>query len=313
MKTQSVLMTLLLVLGASQAHAWDDGNNRGRVITVDDDGEDCKNPDATTIQEGVNLARPGDTVRVCEGTYRGGISVNTEQIKLDAKGAVTVVLEPAIASFVFAIFARQVEIKDFEIVGVRGVSAQGISVVAPDSRLIDNTIHDFVGAGSAGIAVFFTDEHLLECNHVFDNTFSIFLLGVNHSKLRKNNVHENSVGISLNDANNNQVTQNHSNNNAPEGQGDGIFLCGASAENKIQDNRVNKNGRDGISVSFCTPGGPAPSENLIKNNRMRGNGTVVPTGVDARDDSVGDRTAGTANTWKNNECRTDRPDGLCDR
>ncbi|MEW5855352.1 MAG: right-handed parallel beta-helix repeat-containing protein [Myxococcota bacterium] len=36
---------------------------------VDDDGEDCDDADFTTIQDAVDAAFDGDTIRVCEGTY----------------------------------------------------------------------------------------------------------------------------------------------------------------------------------------------------------------------------------------------------
>ena len=48
-----------------------------KVITVDDDGADCRKADFNTIQAAVTAASPGDTIKVCAGTY-------TEQVTIPA-------------------------------------------------------------------------------------------------------------------------------------------------------------------------------------------------------------------------------------
>ncbi|MEX2439598.1 MAG: hypothetical protein WD739_06930 [Actinomycetota bacterium] len=66
------------------------------------------------------------------------------------------------------------------------------------------------------------------------------------------------------------------------------------------DNDFLNSDGDGISMSADTRG------NLIRRNRAGGSAVL-----DCHDDSVGARTAGTANQWRNNRGDTDQPEGLC--
>lgn len=313
MKLRFVPMGLLLALGTPWGASPASAHSQGRTIVVDDNGVDCKNPDAASIQEGVNLASPGDKILVCQGTYAGGVVVDTEQLTLRAKGAVTIDLSLTSATIGILVRARKVEVRGFEIIGVNDFGALGLATLAPCTRLIDNVVRDFTGSAAAAIAVFFTTDAEVENNTVFNNTFSIFANGTSSSDFDKNTVRANGVGIFLADSSNNDIDQNVSKGNQGAGQGDGIFLCGNSTENRIRNNKANENGRDGIRLDVCEPGGVVPSGNQVRNNRMKDNGALGLGGVDARDTSTGDETAGTANTWKNNDCRTDIPDGLCKR
>ena len=85
---------------------------------------------------------------------------------------------------------------------------------------------------------------------------------------------------------------------------DGIRLTSANS-NLIADNLALHNGRDGIRVG---PPPPAPQSmnNQIVSNTMRMNGEH-----DAHDDTVGGGTAGTANFWVDNNCKTENRPGLC--
>jgi hypothetical protein len=71
-------------------------------------------------------------------------------------------------------------------------------------------------------------------------------------------------------------------------------------DSTIQDNRSYRNAADGIRLSAGDFG------NEVSENSMRGNGMF-----DAHDESTGGGTAGTANTWTNNNCKTSSPPGLC--
>jgi parallel beta-helix repeat protein len=55
------------------------------AIFVDDDREDCPQAEAQSIQQGVLLADPGDTVHVCPGSYEETVQVD-RPVRLDGAG-----------------------------------------------------------------------------------------------------------------------------------------------------------------------------------------------------------------------------------
>jgi hypothetical protein len=67
----------------------------------------------------------------------------------------------------------------------------------------------------------------------------------------------------------------------------------------VVDNESHDNGADGIYVS------PLSTGNTVRENHM-----FADVGLDARDDSTGHGTAGTANEWRRNRCKTDNHGGL---
>jgi parallel beta-helix repeat protein len=96
----------------------------------------------------------------------------------------------------------------------------------------------------------------------------------------------------------NRVSDNGKGNDPTTG--DGISLENAQ-NNVVRDNRSRNNRRDGIRVDALSAG------NRIVGNRLRHNGEH-----DAHDDSIGSGTAGTANLWEHNFCKTENRPGLCE-
>jgi parallel beta-helix repeat protein len=109
------------------------------------------------------------------------------------------------------------------------------------------------------------------------------------------------VGIRLLNTVSTPATPNVVRHNEIEGnQSDGIALENADG-NLIERNQSDENGRDGIRAD------PLSAANTIRRNRMAKNGEH-----DAHDDSVGPGTAGTANFWLKNRCKTENRPGLCE-
>ena len=79
---------------------------------------------------------------------------------------------------------------------------------------------------------------------------------------------------------------------------DGVVLDDSSKV-QVSDNEVSRNGRDGIHVTNGS------SDNTITRNDLERNGRF-----DAYDDTTGAGTAGTANTWRDNQIGTANRPGL---
>lgn len=80
-----------------------------------------------------------------------------------------------------------------------------------------------------------------------------------------------------------------------------FFFTGSSLVNsRITQNTVVGNGRDGIRLGYATTG------NSIDGNYLRANAEH-----DCHDDSSGSGTAGTGNTWQNNDASSENRLGLC--
>jgi pectin methylesterase-like acyl-CoA thioesterase len=62
------------------------GLNGSGTLVVDNDGADCANPDYNTIQAAVNAAEAGTTILVCAGTYNERVVIETDGLRLLAKG-----------------------------------------------------------------------------------------------------------------------------------------------------------------------------------------------------------------------------------
>jgi hypothetical protein len=149
------------------------------------------------------------------------------------------------------------------------------------------------GADSDGITLY-RDERFVDT----PNTN----IQVQDNYLRRNQRH----GIGLAQTNNNTVERNVLLENGsvlPDNTviGDGIRLANGATDNLISRNRSYRNVANGIrALALAT-------NNRIQDNVMLDNGIF-----DARDDSNGTGTAGTANFWLRNECRTENRPGLCE-
>jgi len=115
------------------------------------------------------------------------------------------------------------------------------------------------------------------------------------TKVRNNEVTRNDVGIAASGATGAVITGN----SVSRSTDDGIQLINGTTGTLVANNVSRKNGLDGIFVDSTS------TNNTIRNNQFQQN-----RGFDAEDQSVGAGTAGTANTWQNNEGKTSNRPGL---
>jgi parallel beta-helix repeat protein len=98
------------------------GNAAAAELRVDDDGAQCANA-YTTIQDAVNAAKPGDTIKVCAGTYQESVDIQKDRLKLESTPALAAVIkapavvEPDPQAIVSITNAKDVSVKGFTITG----------------------------------------------------------------------------------------------------------------------------------------------------------------------------------------------------
>jgi len=199
------------------------------------------------------------------------------------------------------------------------------------ARILDNVIDDYQKAGIVvnsasssaeiafntvrgagpttataqdGIQVSFGATANIHDNTVSDNVYSVgtdaatgILLFHPGSAVtvRNNTVTKNDFGIYLDGATGATVTGNSVSRNTY----DGIDLADGTTGTLVANNDSSKNGLDGILVDSTS------TNNTIRDNVFKQN-----KNFDAEDQSTGAGTAGTANTWRNNQGKTSNPPGL---
>jgi parallel beta-helix repeat protein len=152
---------------------------------------------------------------------------------------------------------------------------------------------------------------VIENNRVFENVRGIMVGNSTGVTVRNNRSERNDeFGIRIqNSATNNLVEKNE----VFQNKQDGIRLESAAAPippnipgpvvgNIVQLNHIRRNGRDGIRVFDQLATGNTFERNVIRESGEH----------DARDDSVGPATGGTANLWIDNKCETENRPGLCE-
>jgi parallel beta-helix repeat protein len=206
----ATILLLVLTLGTGMAV--------GATLTVDDsDGADY-----TTIQDAVNNASNGDTIRVFDGTYNENVDVN-KRLALIGNGSDLVTVQAFdLNDQIFEVTVDWVTVTGFTVTGATG--AAGI-------RLVSNV-----------------DYCNISCNNASGNRYGIYLDSYcTCNEIAGNIVNENSdYGIYLYRSNDNAVT-----GNAVNGSGThGVYLHYHSDANKITGNTINDSGSYGIYLYY---------------------------------------------------------------
>lgn len=110
---------------------------------VDDDGAQCENTQFTSINAAVAAAQPGDTIKVCPGTYPESVNVNKDRLKLEGSTnslneqaclsgtggtnpARDSIVQPGAAGPGFNVTANKVRIRNFTIQMATGPNGPGV-------------------------------------------------------------------------------------------------------------------------------------------------------------------------------------------
>gem|GEM_PF-2172024 len=214
----------LCFVGSASAKTW----------YVDDDLQDFPYADFTKIQDAVNIASPGDTVIVYNGTYYENVDVyKSLTIKSTSeKPADTIVQAANLSNPAFHILANNVTIGSFTIKGAsyeRGITLDnskyckvsnnilsgnwdGIGLDYSSNNVIENNICE--NNSACGIYLFLSPDNTIKNNTCKDNDYGIYPRWANNNTLMDNNVLNNNYGIYLYYSNNNIFNLNNFINNS---------------------------------------------------------------------------------------------------
>ncbi|MCK4613320.1 MAG: right-handed parallel beta-helix repeat-containing protein, partial [Thermoplasmata archaeon] len=200
---------IVLVLATKEASA--------DTLTVDDDGSG----NYTKIQDAIDAAEDGDTIRVFDGTYYENVVVN-KTVNLIGNGSANTTIDGGGSGTVVKITADRVNISGFMVTGSGSSSNNaGIIIESSNNTVMNNTCSN---SGAHGIYL------KISCsNTISNNTFN----------------HNNESGIYLyRDSNNNTFT-----NNTVSGNSIGIHLRCSCRNNTAHHNNIIDNGEYGINAS----------------------------------------------------------------
>ena len=220
------------------------GTASARILYVDDDG----GADFTGIQEAVNIALPGDTIIVYNGTYTENVDVTKSLTIRSASGNPkdTIVQAANSSDHVFNVSADYVTISGFTV-----KNANGVSLRSSESGLASFSVPTY-----AGIYLESVDHCNISNNTCSNNTYGIRLDGITVLTSSKP---PSLIGIRY--SNNNRIFNNTCSNNTY-----GIHLC-HSNNNHIFNNTCSNN-IGGITFSYS-------ENNKLKGNNMFENGIVI--------------------------------------
>jgi len=224
-------------------------NTQGRTITVDDDG----GADYEKIQDAIDAAEEGDTIRVYEGTYYENVVVD-EIVNLMGNGSENTTIDAEGSGRVVQITADWVNISGFRVMnGHFGIRLEQDS---DNNTITNNTCEDNY---YHGIHLYKSDDNTLS-----NNTCSKHReIGIHLYYSQRNNITGNTCednndggGISLSHSNYNMLTNNTCLNNDYYG-----ISLDSSNSNTIFDNICEDNYYDGISL--CDSSNSNISNNMI--------------------------------------------------
>ncbi len=169
--------------------------------------------------------------------------------------------------------------------------ANGLNITR--NRIVDDATILLFGA---------TNSEITQNESIRSNSHGIMLASVNGVSVHDNDLRDGAwsgiavFGTDLGATSSSVIVDDNEIRNFGD---DGVSVRDGVMNSWVRRNKIDKVGRDGIRMTVGT------SNNLIERNRMKKSGEH-----DAHDDSVGTKTAGTANTWKKNEGKTQNRPGL---
>lgn len=144
----AAVLVLCEAVSASAATFWVNDD----AVAYSPPGTSCDPAGFATIQDAVDAASPGDTIKVCPGTYDESVVIATNDLTLQSTaGAPVTVIAPTISAHVIEIRGTGVTVKGFTIISA-GVDDADIGInVAIEGDTDLTIIRNAIRSGRIGI------------------------------------------------------------------------------------------------------------------------------------------------------------------
>jgi len=222
----AAVLTLLLSAVMRIPFIW---SVRAIIWTVDDDGP----ADFHTIQEAINIANPGDTIYVRNGTYYEYVVVNKTVAIIGESRHTTIINDyGSRIGGVVHVAADNAHITEFTIRPPGEEGGAGIYVTSSGNNMSHNIVEHFafgiwlqggsnnnVIAGNQaldnfdGFKIEYSNNNIIAGNQALDNVCGISVWHSNNNKFTENSVSNNEYGIRLYNSGNNTLMNNDCCNN----------------------------------------------------------------------------------------------------
>jgi len=226
------------------------GKVEARTITVDVDGEG----DYIRIQDAIDNATDGDTIRVWEGNYTEGLSIN-KSISLSGNGSSLTHLNSPGGPYKYTVIvdSKWVNVSGIQFNGIGGVH-KGILLSSNHSKIFLNTFQNCY----RGIMLKNSMENQIE-NNLFENNYmGMYFENSHHNNASGNRFIENdNQGLYFFGSKSNTINMNNFTNNR-----DGIIFHNQSHSNNILSNTFQNNTGFGMVITGKS------SLNTIRNNSI---------------------------------------------
>jgi len=305
-------------------------NVSGATITVPDD--------YPTIQGALNVAQPGDTIYVKDGTYKECITISTSDITLEGESKLNTKIDGGgKARDVVTINANDVIIKDFTIqqgdppdyCGIYSKGTEDNKIFGcevfdceikhnyrgiylkwtDDFEICNNDIHY---NSDCGIMLVNSDNHVIVDNNIYDTVpidcyasyekSGISMYYSNLNIIDRNSIYNNDKdGIHIFESDHNEIFDQ---NTIYDNDRDGIYIYTSSYNKIYNENLIYQNHRDGIHISqsYFTE---IYDLNYIKNNNR--NGIYM---LDSDNNNIGDDAYLANQIFDNNANNNNDGDGI---
>jgi len=193
------------------------------------------------IQDAINKATEGDTIKVFEGTYSENIVINKTSLDVFGEDRSLTTIDASNSGNAVTISNASVDLSSFTIKDSGTVTDNAVVYINADNCIIYDTI---ITSGKHGIFINNSNSTKIYINTINSNNGDgIYLNKSHHNEITDNTITSNNNGIFAYNSSHNTISNNPS---IKQNSANGIFLNETCMNNVISSNNISSNTKNGV-------------------------------------------------------------------